>query len=722
MDAFVLETENTTTTEKENNTMSIEQAKESIINQMVKLFQEYGHYATYYGCKTIVDEWFGNKKPLIDRFSTLPNWNAEKFYVVFDADYKRGFDSNAIQKFENFIMDLYEREIFFASECKVFGKTARERQEQYNNMYEKSRQIINLYQDWAISRTDVIAGKDYFGWKLAKLENNNDYDAARRLSYDNWGSNGIATYDKAQYIVKNGAYFPIEVDKTKRKLLSLFNDILLSSEVTTSTLTDEIAEKIKELFPIRIGGGSTVMKALRRIFDLPEFKALRDWKTTELVEWTDPVTGEWRTREKNVSLETKISELGDAISPMTIKRHTIISLNPIDYLLMSNGHKWRSCHNIEDGEWRTGTLSYMLDKTSVIFYTVDKDYDGTEFEYQTKMQRNVFCISADGNTMIQNRQYPDGRDGGDMSLASQFRAVMQKVVSDAFDLPNYWTIKKGKANCREWTLTYGTHYEDYIQYNDGSVSFRNGYTPSIVSIGHDPIDPDNGEEHSETDDFNGSSGSGDATCAYCDGRYDSYYEDIYCEDNGNHYCCESCANNDGVYLCDDGYWHDSDNCYRDNYDDRYYAGEPCVETEDGNCYSSYDHAYDDGYRETADGYWYSECYMFQDSYTDEWYHENDMEVDIDCDHRYVSEENATDDGCVCVDGTWYADEDDALADGCVYVEDNDTWYSSDEDAEADGYHYIEEENEWVTEDEYVEYAERQRAEELANEDEESGVA
>ena len=50
-----------------------------------------------------------------------------------------------------------------------------------------------------------------------------------------------------------------------------------------------------------------------------------------------------------------------------------ISINPMDYLLVSSHTTgWRSCHNIINGEYRTGGISYMLDKVSLVGYAYDK--------------------------------------------------------------------------------------------------------------------------------------------------------------------------------------------------------------------------------------------------------------------------------------------------------------------------------------------------------------
>ena len=62
----------------------------------------------------------------------------------------------------------------------------------------------------------------------------------------------------------------------------------------------------------------------------------------------------------------------DALNPIRVKRHTCISLNPLDYFLMSNGNSWNSCHYIGDTYKDrhcscSGSMSYILDPYSFVF-------------------------------------------------------------------------------------------------------------------------------------------------------------------------------------------------------------------------------------------------------------------------------------------------------------------------------------------------------------------
>ena len=52
--------------------------------------------------------------------------------------------------------------------------------------------------------------------------------------------------------------------------------------------------------------------------------------------------------------EKAYADYSDAINPLKIIRHTVISCHPVDYLLMSNGNSWSSCHTINKNDRDSG--------------------------------------------------------------------------------------------------------------------------------------------------------------------------------------------------------------------------------------------------------------------------------------------------------------------------------------------------------------------------------
>ena len=87
------------------------------------------------------------------------------------------------------------------------------------------------------------------------------------------------------------------------------------------------------------------------------------------------------------------------------------SVHPLDFLSSSeNTYNWRSCHSL-DGEYRSGNLSYMLDKSTVICYLKgDKDtilpHFPSEIPWNNKKWRMLLFFSDQKTALFAGRQYP----------------------------------------------------------------------------------------------------------------------------------------------------------------------------------------------------------------------------------------------------------------------------------------------------------------------------
>lgn len=88
-----------------------------------------------------------------------------------------------------------------------------------------------------------------------------------------------------------------------------------------------------------------------------------------------------------------------------------LSVNPLDFLSVSeNAANWRSCHAL-DGEFRSGGLSYMLDKSTIIAYLrtdekVKLPHFPESVPWNNKLWRCMIHFSSDFNMMMAGRQYP----------------------------------------------------------------------------------------------------------------------------------------------------------------------------------------------------------------------------------------------------------------------------------------------------------------------------
>ena len=253
----------------------------------------------------------------------------------------------------------------------------------------------------------------------------------------------------------------------------------------------------------------------------------------------------WLGINKHPEYNKEFAKFADAINPLKIVRHTIISINPIDYLTMSFGNSWASCHTIDkkntrgmdnsyEGMYSSGTVSYMLDGVSMVFYTVDASYNGNEYFFQDKINRNMFHYGND--KLIQGRVYPQCNDDGGNGIYKDFREIVQSVMAECLGIPNLWITKHGTSEIYPWVESYGTHYCDYTSFDQCCISRPKGIeNEELVKIGHNPICIECGYEHSVENCINCCRSNNTICCAACGEVID---EDEAWYISGDYYCCD----------------------------------------------------------------------------------------------------------------------------------------------------------------------------------------
>ena len=271
----------------------------------------------------------------------------------------------------------------------------------------------------------------------------------------------------------------------------------------------------------------------------------------------------------------EFAKYADSLSPMVIKRHTVLSINPLDYLTMSFGNSWASCHTIDkenqrglpnsySGCYSSGTISYMLDETSMVLYTVDASYEGDEYWGEDKINRQMFHYGNE--KLIQSRLYPQDNDC-DGEAYTPYRNIVQEIISTIFDFPNLWTLSKGIDAVSAFVNHNGTNYPDYYHFRNCSISrIKGSENTSKITVGARPICIDCGRHHNIEDTINCCKSG--YICADCGARMDE--DDVYWV-NDETYCrecvgyCEHCNEyhrGEETYI--EGYGYVCNDC-RDEY-------------------------------------------------------------------------------------------------------------------------------------------------------------
>lgn len=407
---------------------------DKLVDRMMELLTKYGHRNSEHGVCTMLNEYFTNKKSLIDLFSKSENY-AGDMRIIFDIELARENNARDVAQF-----------------CDQFGTKI------------GAKRTLLKYQD-----ADGKKVTDYLKVGIKKI-NVDDLDDAEI----------VGKLDKAAANVS-----AFNDDGTTKESYSRYCDFVNTvcsngmRYISAPTLTQEHVDVLHSRVNYKLAPGMKTSRAFNRICTY--------YKLNEKAEYNK-----------------LFAQYADMVSSNIRKLKFFISVNPLDYLTMSFGNSWASCHTIDKNNRRNmpnaysgmycgGTLSYMLDKTSIITYVHSNIPEDVE---EGKLYRNMFHY-GDG-LLIQSRIYPQGSDGN-TDLYKVFRGFVQKEFADILGLEkNLWTKKSGYV--RNSVRSRGMHYHDYTSFNNCNITYPSEYRDrvgcSMVQIGHEGICPYCGEEFS----------------------------------------------------------------------------------------------------------------------------------------------------------------------------------------------------------------------------------
>lgn len=285
----------------------------------------------------------------------------------------------------------------------------------------------------------------------------------------------------------------------------------------------EMADRINEYdLPVRVAVGQKTTRVVNKLF--------KSYLTSD-----NCVCDMTTVKNETTSYEKLFAEFSDSLSTREVKRMAILSTNPVDYLLMSNGNSWSSCHNIHNGSWRAGCLSYMNDYNSMIFYSVNEDGNCDEdWCLIPKISRQVFVY--DDGIMLQSRCYPSSA-----YAESKHNFDLIKDIFDTCLTHHEWReetewVPKRDVN----THRNSRHYKDYEYYGNYNVSrFTPKDTNKKIKIGWRGYCLDCGELLKRTNRL--SCCNDKLICGTCGQRHDrrdmTYIDGVY-------YCRKCC------FYCD----------------------------------------------------------------------------------------------------------------------------------------------------------------------------
>ena len=202
--------------------------------------------------------------------------------------------------------------------------------------------------------------------------------------------------------------------------------------------------------------------------------------------------------DKKPTYNKTYAQYSDLVSPLKRKMDFVISLNPLDYLMMSNGVSWHSCHNIADGSHKGGCLSYMLDHTSMVTFVVENIDSNSSIHLIPKNYRQM--IHYNDGLFMQNRLYPQANDGA-TDLQAQFRGYVTEEFAEILGVESNWDVEQGSNACRSHVESIGAHYRDYLSGYRTHIFYPHSKATDIaykmMTVGHNGVCTYCGNEYTE---------------------------------------------------------------------------------------------------------------------------------------------------------------------------------------------------------------------------------
>jgi len=263
--------------------------------------------------------------------------------------------------------------------------------------------------------------------------------------------------------------------------------------------------------------------------------------------------------------EQEFAKFGDALNPLKVSRYTVISVNPADFVMMSNGTSWRSCHNPDKETYSgcncSGGISHALDTSSIIMYTVHPDYEG-DLQMAPKVDRCVFFVDEKHNHFVQSKVYPDGSQ----QKSDEFREIFQMVWSQCTGEPNLWKCERGTDDSIIQLGYNATCYPDFDCCGRNIIvhfyqSGADKETFELIEAGAEPICVECGCNHSIKDEINCCTYYSGFRCPNCGTEWDDEDDLVYSEFHMETGCPDCMIWNN---FCDDYFYYTDEMVWVEN--------------------------------------------------------------------------------------------------------------------------------------------------------------
>lgn len=373
-----------------------------LVDKMMALLTKHRHRNSEHGVCVMLDYYFKAKEPLIKLLATSNHYNGDMRIVV-----RKGFDRD---------IDRYK----VAQFCNSFAK--------------------NIQADKFMLKFEDSDGKKLMDYMMTGHKKVNVQDfTAKNFAFEN---------------AEKMSQFDLYTGSTKESYdkFTEFNNYMCDfSRLACSQLARDKCEN-----GIDLKKGMKTSRAFNKVCTHYGLNKAHPKKVTTTE------NGQSVTRTV-YPYDQLFAQYADLVSSSNRKLYYVISVNPLDYITMSNGVNWTSCHSAVrtnsagfGGMACAGCTSYMTDPVSIITFVLD-DINGDIHDIG-KVYRQMYYY--ENNMFVQSRIYPQANDGA-TNLYDRFLVLMQEEMSEPLGVTeDDWGYVKEYGLINNMTKNQGYHYPD----------------------------------------------------------------------------------------------------------------------------------------------------------------------------------------------------------------------------------------------------------------------
>ena len=307
--------------------------------------------------------------------------------------------------------------------------------------------MFNIYETMKGTLTDqmcAILGEHGIGFNKVGVEKNLDCYGKNKVSlldllrkHPRWNDDALGIiFEPGDIRASDDA----DVVSLRTELERIAKEVFAGN---TAKFTDDDISKFTDALNILCNEGQLIINdaTVNRIYELTDVRCEVGQRTSRVI---NKLCKNYDVVNHKDYI-TVFTPLADALNPLSIKQTAVLSLHPCDFLRVSEGNGWSSRFRLGTQDSRgnliAGTLSYMNDAVSMVFYTVDEVCKAPYFKgCKNNSQIFSYCRGA----LHQSRLYPNFTDE---PVNTTYRNIVQHIIAECLGEPNLWRLfKLGYAN------------------------------------------------------------------------------------------------------------------------------------------------------------------------------------------------------------------------------------------------------------------------------------